>query len=201
MIFVAAAKALKLLAGALAVLWLGACEGGVPQLTVVQANYAYGRGQYQDAIVRYFDTIESEDYRGYVAYNLANAYHALGESEAALELWDEAEQAELDDLSFGIRFNRGLLFYERGRYRQAYDQFRAALEIESNSVEAKRNLELAFQRIQAGAGLDQAERAERDSDHEPSAETSRVLEYIRRREDGRWFATETPELDEVELYW
>ncbi len=198
----AAAKGFKLPAIiAAAIALLGGCEAVVPQLAVVQANYAFGRGQYQDAIVRYFDIIESEDYRAYVAYNLANAYHALGESEAALELWDEAEQGEHEELSFGIRFNRGLLFYEQGRYRQAYDEFRAALTIESGSLEAKRNLELAFQRIQAGAGIDQVERVERDGDHEPSAETSRVLEYIRRREDGRWFATETPELEEVELYW
>ncbi len=178
-----------------------ACGFQVPQLSVVQANYAYGRGQYQDAVVRYFEVIDHDDYRAHVAYNLGNVYHALGESEAALELWEEAERAELEELAFGIRYNRGLLYYEQGRYQSAYDEFRRALQVDSTSVAAKRNLELAFQRIQAGSGVDQVERAERDEDHEPSAETSRVLEYIRRREDGRWFATETPELEDVELYW
>jgi len=180
---------------------LGGCELRILQLSVVQANYSYGRGQYQDAIVRYFEAIESEDYRAHVSYNLANVYHALGETEAALELWDEAEQAELHELAFGIRYNRGLLYYEQGRYQRAHEEFRAALVIDSSSVAAKRNLELAFRRIQAGSGVDQTQRAEHRADHEPSAETSRVLEYIRRREDGRWFATETPEPEDVELYW
>ena len=176
---------------------LGACAPYVPHARVVRANYNVSRGEYQAAIVDYLRALESEEYDGWLAYNLANVYHYLGESGAALDRWTFAKDGDVEDLVFGASFNTGVYLYEQGRYVSAFEQFRYALTIDPTNIDAKRNLELALEKItaeteitdEAGAGVspgssDQAE-------GELSAAT-RMLDYVRRKEEQRWrAATET----------
>jgi tetratricopeptide (TPR) repeat protein len=184
-------------------LLLGSCSLLEPHSSVVQGNYAYGQGDYQSATVAYLRALDEEEFDSFIQYNLANVYHALGESGAAFELWNRAADGADEELLFRISFNKGVAHYELGEYGQAFEELRNALTIKSSSVAAKRNLELTLRKLRASQSVQevstQTESAE--GDRAPSAEALRVLEYMRRKEEQRWFASENAPTEESVKDW
>ncbi len=165
-----------------------------PYWSVLRGNYSFSRGEYQAAIVRYLEALDQEHSTQWILYNLGNVYHALGETEAALRTWDDI--AEFDDIQiqFGVSFNRGVLFFEMGRYADAYAEFRRALRLAPQDLDAKINVELAFQRMTAGEQAQAVRPTETQARPEVSGEeAARILEYMRRREGRQWIATDAIE--------
>ncbi len=187
----------RVIIAAAAVVLLSGC-GAEPHLRVIRGNYAYGQGRFQRATVDYLRAWENDEYRAQIAYNLGNVYYALGEVQAALGMWQRAQESGNADILFGVTFNKGVFYYERGRYQDAYTQFKRALEIDPGSVDAKVNLELALEKIRASEQVVRGDASETGSDGAPSAQSVRILEYIRRKEGSRWFATEEVE-DEPDM--
>jgi tetratricopeptide (TPR) repeat protein len=188
-----------------AVLTLGGCSGGGPMVAVLRGNLAYARGDYQTALVHYLAAEERAEDRGWVLFNTGNVYYALGEQDAALTAWADARTASASVDSGGdepagstllihaASYNRGVLFYERGDYRAAYEDFRYALRLNPRSMAAKTNLELALRKIRSAEQAEQmgGEAVSGEGDgrtDEPDASTLRILEYVRRKEAQRWFA-------------
>ena len=172
-----------------AVVLLGAsCGNSAPSTGVLAGNLAYGRGQYQKAILYYLDAQDAATAgRDVIHYNLANVYFALGEGDAALRSWSAAEDDTDDaDLLFRIAFNRGVLYYHRGRYEEAYRSFRRALEIRPSDIDAKVNLEESLSRVRAAVPQPQEQTAPEGD--ETAEENERLLDYIRRKEAGAWTA-------------
>ena len=172
---------------------LTAC-GAVPeQVAVLRGNYEFSQGKYQGATVQYLDALRADDYTEVVAYNLGNVYHALGESEAAFRMWDQASEDATPDILFLVSFNRGILLYELGRYREAAEAFRYALTIDSAHVDAKKNLELSLRKIESGSP--EAVTGGQVEDVRPAASddqtADRVLEFVRRRGVEQWIANRT----------
>ena len=165
------------------------CTPYTPHLRVARANYNVSRGEYQAAIVDYLRALESEGYERWLSYNLANVYHYLGESGAALDRWTFARDGSVEDLVFGASFNTGVYLYEQGRYTSAFEQFRFALVIDPGSIEAKLNLELTLEKIAAESELTEESggSVSTEGSDEPGAST-RMLDYIRRKEEQRWRA-------------
>ncbi len=178
---------------------LGGCGNGVVYVDAVRGNYAHQQGRYQDATVNYLRALEQGIFTEGFSYNLGNVYHALGEPDAALAMWERAASAEDPEIRFRFRFNRGNLYYELGRYRDAYNEFRKALEIDSTSVEAKINLELSLLKIQAyGVSAESVPEERPQADRQESRETERMLEYVRRKEGQRWSASQ-PQADSADV--
>lgn len=175
---------------------LSGCTVYGPHFLTIRANYNFSRGEYQLAIVDYLRAGETGQYDRWLAYNLGNVYHFLGESNAALERWEFARATDSRDLIFKASFNRGTFFFEQGRYREARRHFRTALEIDPGSTAAKRNFELALERLAAETDLT-GDVAPLEADARTSqveARTtdggSRMLDYMRRREEQRWRASQ-----------
>lgn len=186
---------------------LSGCSAGAPMISVLRGNLAFGRGDYQTALVHYLATEEREQHRGWLLFNSGNVYYALGEQEAALAAWEDARElvtgTEGDETPSGATllvhaasYNRGVLFYQRGEYQEAYDEFRYALSVRPQQFAAKTNLELALRRIRSA---EQAERlggggVEQEGGDDAGPATLRILEYVRRKESQRWVANR--EMDE-----
>lgn len=181
---------------------LSSCGGGSPHVAVLQGNYAFGRGHYQTATVHYFGADVRQEHEAYISYNLGNVYYALGELDAARESWDIAAGEAPDQILFGVHFNRGVLFYELARYREAHIEFRQALKIDESSVDAKINLELSLQKLESSdsAGAERAV-AQVDEGDQLGTQAVRVLQYIRRKERQRWFAEEGPTRESATNDW
>ena len=57
------------------------CSSGGPMISVLRGNLAYGRGDYQTALVHYLAAEEDAADRGWLLFNTGNVYYALGEQE------------------------------------------------------------------------------------------------------------------------
>jgi tetratricopeptide (TPR) repeat protein len=165
---------------------LSGCEIPNVYLDVIQGQYHYGRGQYQEAIVSYMRSLESDTYAHWVQYNLGNAYHSLGEVEAAASIWDKAAQTTDRFLQFHVAYNKGSLYYEMGKYQEAYEEFKHALRLDPSAVDAKINLELSLRKMNSGGG------GQPQTGGPPPAgeDTGRILDYVKRREGTKWKASE-----------
>ncbi len=186
--------AAALLAAALliAALALSGCSKAQVYYQVASGNWAYDRGDYQDAIIDYLNAGRSGLYSGYTAYDLGNVYHALGEGEAAAVEWAKAERSNDPTLRGSTLFNEGILAYEIGHYRVAYLAFRRTLEIDPSDISAKIDLELAYQKMRTqenppggGAGPSEPIRVVKDK-----SQVNRELDFIREKEDQHWKAAE-----------
>ena len=169
----------------LALLFTG-CERGSVYVDVIQGNYHYGRGHYQQAIVSYLRALETEKYTEWVEYNLGNAYNSLGETQAALAVWENAGFTQDASLQFHIAYNKGCLYYELGKYREACGEFRHALRLEPSAMDAKVNLELSLRKMASGG-----EPSPQTKTTSPGGgdEGGRILDYVKRREGTKWTAT------------
>jgi tetratricopeptide (TPR) repeat protein len=173
-----------------------------PHVSVLRGNYAFGRGQYQTATVHYLTADVREEYKPWISYNLGNVYYALGEMEAASGEWEQALDDATAQIRFGVHFNRGVLSYELGRYETAYSEFRQALEIDGSSVDAKVNLELSLQKLEATRKLSPGRPSVTVSpDQEMGTQSGRILEYVRRKERQRWFADDRTQPDSAVNDW
>ena len=174
----------------LALAALSGCSAGGPMVAVLQGNLAYGRGEFQVALVHYLSAQENASDRGWLLFNSGNVYYALGEQDAALAAWNDARQTGTTLLMHAASYNRGVLLYQRGDYRDAYDEFRYALSVNAKSIAAKTNLELALQKIRSAEQAEQiGEEVAGEGPGDDTDEASlRILEYVRRKEAQRWYA-------------
>lgn len=193
-------RVLLLLLGTLVPLLAG-CNAYGPHVQTLRGNYAFSSGDYQPAIVDYLRAQEDGLFEGWIAFNLGNVYYFLGESQAALDRWDAARDTGDRDIMFRSAFNHGVFFFEQGRYREAFRQFRYALELSPGDASARHNMEMTVIRLLADSDLSQRseERLHESNQQSPSDRSpgdstldqgtaNRMLDYMRRREEQRWRA-------------
>ncbi|MFW5643127.1 MAG: tetratricopeptide repeat protein [Alkalispirochaeta sp.] len=188
-----------------ALILLGSCSGEWPHARVIQGNYNVSRGEYQRSIVDYLQARGETVYEPWIAYNLGNVYHFLGEADAALDQWDIAQETDVPDLQFGARFNRGVYYLEQGRYEAAVTAFRSALLVDPTSVAAKGNFEIALSRLQSASDFSgEEERLDDtgdDDDATPETTATRMLDYVRRKEEQQWRANAEAQTPLEEQDW
>lgn len=164
-------------------LMLSSCSQVDEYLKVVEGNYAFSRGEYKEANFLYIRDVENSNHSDRLLYNLANVYHSLGESQAALEEWQNSGSASKNsELLFRIAFNRGVLQYEMGNYQSAYNNFRQALRLNPDDMEAKANLEFCLRKLNLSEEQQSARQTSDDSrpDESVSEDGDRILEYVKR---------------------
>jgi len=161
------------------------CSDAVEGGQMILGNYSFQQGEFQKASLQYFNVLETGRHEAWVRYNLGNVFYALGESSAALEVWDGISGEIYEELQFRLAFNRGHLYYQRGLYQDAYLQFKKAVKIKPRSLETKRNLELTLQKIQA---LSSNLTAPKDNSKPSQAigPGTTMLEYVKQIESTRW---------------
>jgi Ca-activated chloride channel family protein len=183
-------------------LLLASCSAGRSYLTVAQGNYAYDRGSYQQATVDYLEAQKSGSFPDWVAYDLGNVYHALGEPDGASAEWTKAEKAADPRVVLATLFNEGVLDFELGRYRDAYDRFKKVLEITPEDIDAKVNLELAFAKMTTKEVPPRV-----GNQNEPIAvknqtnKANQILEIVRQKENGIFTPPPPPETKSTVPDW
>lgn len=155
-----------------------------PGMSVLQGNYAYQQGKYQTALLHYLQEEDQGNHKERILYNIATIYYALGEGPSALELWQKSELSADEEVLFASSYNSGVVLYQSGEFTQAYHTFRHALEIKPGSLEAKKNLELTIERLEADSRT--ADSRSPSSATEVSDDARRILQYVKRKEGSRW---------------
>lgn len=151
----------KAASAALAV-WLslgsGSCARLGDGLDTLRANADFKRGLVHGALARYMD-LGPDALGGVNAYNLANAFYALGEAEPAEGYYALAAAASDPGLAAAAWHNLGVIHYEGGRYAEAGDAFKEALKLRPAQLESARGYELALEAsssFRSDADLEQA---------------------------------------------
>lgn len=177
-------------------LLLWSCDNAY--VNVLRGNYQYNAGNFSRALTHYLEAEKNPEFSSWLAYNLGNLYHATGEQPSALKIWEGISPGVNEDLLFATSFNRGLLYYEQGLFTEAYEQFKYALSLKSNSIPAKVNLELSLEKMNVhNRALPESQ--ERNS--KPSPESVRALDYIRRKEVQAWQTPQDIDLTSVVRDW
>lgn len=177
-----------------AVACLSGCRAAKEYVTVIQANDAYQEGAYQKANFLYLQLLPNAHYPDFIAYNLGNVYYDLGVHEAALEQWESVSHSASAPLRFKMFFNRGVLYYGRGEYQKAFDQFRSAIllnpaHLHGDDVRAaKKNLEICLQKLntesvgEAPKGAAVADGNASRRRQVPDSETKAMMNWVKNRE-------------------
>ena len=188
---------------AVLVLLVSSCSNPAVYFSVWRGNNSFAGGDYQTANTEYLGSLEKNVHADYVSYNLGNVYYALGEGEAAASEWKKATLSGNPELLFRTMYNKGVLEFERGRYQEAFESFRKALEINSNSRDAKINLEYSLRRMNASSNAVEgtAAGAEVTKSNEVSDEIQRVLEFIKKKDASVWKPADDENVNTGEKDW
>ncbi|NIZ18719.1 tetratricopeptide repeat protein [Entomospira culicis] len=166
-------KILALLFGLL----LTGCSQSQAMWQVMVGNYRYEQGRYTQATTNYFSALQQEYEIDVIQYNLGVLYHAQGEVEAAQSKWELVDATAPDLLRAKAHYNRGVVLYQLGEYKQAIAQFRKALLLNSQDRAAKINMEIA-----QNAQHRKENRDENANEAPPlSQQNQRQLDYLKRR--------------------
>ena len=169
---------------AISTLFLSSCSNPSANFFVWRANNFFSKGEYQFSINNYLAALKKNTNKSYINYNLGNTYYSLGESNAALSEWENAIITKDKKVIFRVLFNRGVLEYELGQYKRAFNSFRSALEIQPDSMDAKVNLEYSLKKMNAGSNNSSAtiKKAPSAGDTPLSDSDNRVLGFIKQKE-------------------
>ncbi len=164
--------------------------------TVLSANSAYQEGSYQKANYLYLKILENSQYHHHISYNLGNVYHDLGYMDAALEQWAKINNSTDEELRFRTLFNKGVLYYGRGDYQVAFEQFRRAILLAETTgfrgdlTAVKRNLEICLQKLsmEITTHNSTSTRANNSSTKtvRTSESTQELFKFVRDRERINW---------------
>lgn len=164
---------------------LASCSVAQSYLSVVQGTSAYRRGSYQEATVHYLRAQKGDSHSARVAYDLGNVYHALGEPQGAETEWSRAQKTKDPQVLTATLFNEGVLDYELGHYRKAYERFRKVLEMTPGDINAKIDLELSFEKMTSRRAPPPASsRAQPVKVRHTTREEHQLLDIIRNDQKG-----------------
>jgi tetratricopeptide (TPR) repeat protein len=167
----------------LSLLLLGGCSRIHDYDAVIRGNRYHSRGLYQEAAAAYLSVTQG-GFGSVLRFDLANVYARLGEYPAAAELYAAVRKTGDPRLCAAAWYNEGILLYEKARYADAYRAFRAALVIEPDDSEARRNLELAWRDWQRRMAA-QPERAA-PAQRSGASGSDDQISLLRRLETGRF---------------
>jgi len=124
------------------------------------ANELFRSQHYEEALQEYLDLYQKNPDNDLLAYNLANAYQVLGMGEKAQELYQAARggnaktgDSKADRVQGGEKpadlalYNSGSAHLEENRFVDAVTNLVDYLKKHPEDMDAKRNLELALQRM------------------------------------------------------
>lgn len=132
----------------LAAVLLAGCAGQEAEL-VAQGNEAFVAADYEAALRAYFDATDKAPDLSEPTYNAANVYYrqeGLAEAQSLLERALTRAGGLLAQLGL---FNRGNVAYQQQDFATAVNTYKQALRLNPDDADAKYNLELALQALQA----------------------------------------------------
>jgi Ca-activated chloride channel family protein len=172
----------------LCVLIFTSCQDG--KLLLMEANYLFSRGRYDEAVIRYQRALQFKDSAPYAEYNLGLTFYLLDETQAAMNRYDNSKKItetlpedEHRELRYRNYYNSGIIYFEEDDFISAAQAFKQALRINPERIDAKRNLEISLKSIVMDTG--------REKPEERQNEAKEILfDYIKQHEQQYWKSAE-----------
>ena len=134
------------------VVLLTSCTEG--KLLLMEANFLFSRGRYDEAGAVYYKALDHEDASPYAEYGLGITYHFMDENSTALNRYVNSHEklmgasgTEHNELRYRLQYNSGIIYFEEGNFDAAAAAFKEALKISPSKIDAKRNLEISLMSI------------------------------------------------------
>jgi len=169
------------------------CNNSNMYMDVIEGNYAFSRGEYQEANLNYLNVRGKKMYNDYISYNLGNVYYALGEVNSAFKEWKSVNEDKESKISIQTNFNTGVLLFELSRYEDAYQMFKNILKFDPSNINAKINLEYSIQKMNFSRENSIKQPEEIIENTHKTYDVSRVLDFVKRKESNIWKSTENPD--------
>ncbi len=165
---------------------------------ILKGSYAFNQKQYSHAVSCYLDVaMNAQEEGNAVVYNfslfdLGTAYSKLEENEAAMEKYSQISENALDSVRYAAFYNAGIIAHKSGRFEEATEYFRKALEIDSSSIEAKINMELSIQQAEVEVQQKKAQAipATDEKPDNPELENA-IFESIKENDKNKWKSSES----------
>ncbi|MDR0525642.1 MAG: tetratricopeptide repeat protein [Spirochaetaceae bacterium] len=162
----------------------------------MEGNFFNSRGMYTEAVASYLKAQPYSGARAYAEFGLGAVYVALEEGGIALERFQAAQKALQEsskpaypELVYRIQYNIGVVHFKEGDYPGAVEAFRAALGVDGQRIEAKRNLELSLLSLAQKQSQQTVSQEPRETP-EFQDKTSAVFDYLRQKELHQWKSRE-----------
>jgi len=167
---------------------LSSCSEG--RLILLEANYLYSRGRYDEALALYQKALNYEDSAPYAEYGLGLTFYSLDENAAAIKRYSDSQKLlknysnnEHRELRYRNHYNSGIILFEEGDFHSAAKAFKEALKADPEKIEAKRNLELSLISISMEA------RMQNRSDNQQE-QREILFDYLKEEEQLLWKSRE-----------
>jgi len=174
------------------ILLFASCTEG--KLLLMEANFLFSRGKYDEAGVAYYKALGHEDASPYAEYGLGITYHFMDENTVALSRYANSHEkliglsgSEHNELRYRLQYNSGIIYFEEGNFDAAAAAFREALKIVPSKVEAKRNLEISLMSI----ARETSQERQPEPGHEETKEM--LFQMIQQQEQQFWQSGEWAE--------
>ena len=122
--------------------------GNVVSDAIAAGDREFRSGNFEGAIGAYSRAGEVAPEVAELSYNVGNAYFMSREFEEAEERLLEAVAKGDDVLAQKSLFNLGNVYYESLQFERAVEAYQESLRMDPGDLDAKYNLELAFNRLQ-----------------------------------------------------
>jgi tetratricopeptide (TPR) repeat protein len=147
---------------------------------------------YAQAAGAYIEAMKDAKTAPYAAYALGSAYLAMGQDEAALARFDEAEKNALmrenRELIYRSRYNSGIIRFKNDDFSGAAADFKRAIEADNARIDAKLNFELSLlslMRKKENAHVRTTQKGSvREDDRRRKSEI--LFNYVREKEGEHW---------------
>lgn len=158
-------------------------------LAILSGTLSWARGQWQSATVSFLRAADGTGdgrIRDYALYGLSSTYLAEEEYDSALSRLSGISASADAHVRASALYQAGIVAYRREEYSKAADLFRASLEIDGQSLDAKINLELS-RRSERTAQRSQARSRSAVSESRENAQGEQLIfDLVRKKEQDQW---------------
>ncbi|MCD7968738.1 MAG: tetratricopeptide repeat protein [Alistipes sp.] len=106
-----------------------------------KGNRAYEKGRFEESETQYMRAAEKNPESFEARYNLGNALYRQGKWEGAESVFSRAAEVAADERGrFDSHYNTGNAMFQQRKLQEALEEYKQALRLDPNDMEAKFNL-------------------------------------------------------------
>ena len=145
--------------------------GNVVSDAIAAGDRDFQSGNFEGAISSYDHARELAPEVAELSFNAGNAYFKSREFADAEESLLEAAEKGDDSLAQRSLFNLGNTYYESLQFEKAVEAYRESLRIDPGDIDAKYNLEIAFNRLQRFSATGESEQVDQQFEEQNPEDT------------------------------
>ena len=112
-----------------------------------EGNALFEKGEYEAALRRYLEAQQEARTRPELHFNAGDALYKQGKYAEALQEMGRATEGTPPDMSAAAHYNLGNALFRQEKFQEAVGAYKKSLELNSDDIDTKINLELALEKL------------------------------------------------------